>query len=624
MEVIEEVEPERRGLYAGCVGYFDYHGNMDTCIALRTLLAKDGKLYVQAGGGDRRGLGAREGVPGDAAQGGGAAARDRARGDRAMKLLVIDNYDSFTYNLVQYLGELGATLRRRAQRRDPRRRGRPARRRRDRDLARAVHARPRPASASTPSCVTRGGCRSWASAWATSRSARPSAGGSCTPRRSCTARPRRSATAGSDLFAGLPSPFEATRYHSLAVAREGLPERRSSSRPRPRTARSWACATREHPVFGVQFHPESILTRAGQGAARELPAPRARRARARGVMLREALARAVAGERFARDEMRAARARAASRRGAQRRRDRGAAHGAAHARRVARTSWSARPRRCASWRCRCPRRRRTRSTPAAPAATARTRSTSRRSRRSWSRARACRWRSTATAPPRAAAAAPSCSRRSASRSSDARAHGARRARGRLRLPLRARVSPGDGARSRRCARRSASARSSTGSGRSRTRCGVRRQLVGVAEPAQLEPMAAALVELGAERVWVVHSEDGLDEISLAAPTRVLIRGGGVREELRDRARRAVPARGARGARGRRRRRERAASRARVLANEPGPQARRGAAERGRRAVRRRARALARRRREARGAEPRERPRARACSSGWSRSRKAAA
>jgi len=51
MQVIEEVEPERRGLYAGCVGYFDYHGNMDTCIALRTLLVKGGKLYVQAGGG---------------------------------------------------------------------------------------------------------------------------------------------------------------------------------------------------------------------------------------------------------------------------------------------------------------------------------------------------------------------------------------------------------------------------------------------------------------------------------------------------------------------------------------------------------------------------------------------
>ena len=38
-------------MYGGCVGYFDYYGNMDTCIALRTLLVKDGKLFVQAGGG---------------------------------------------------------------------------------------------------------------------------------------------------------------------------------------------------------------------------------------------------------------------------------------------------------------------------------------------------------------------------------------------------------------------------------------------------------------------------------------------------------------------------------------------------------------------------------------------
>lgn len=51
MEIIEELEPERRSFYAGCVGYFSADGSMDNCIALRTGLVKDGKLYIQAGGG---------------------------------------------------------------------------------------------------------------------------------------------------------------------------------------------------------------------------------------------------------------------------------------------------------------------------------------------------------------------------------------------------------------------------------------------------------------------------------------------------------------------------------------------------------------------------------------------
>ncbi len=51
MEIIEELEPVRRGLYGGSVGYIDYRGDMDMCIAIRTLLIKDGQLYVQAGGG---------------------------------------------------------------------------------------------------------------------------------------------------------------------------------------------------------------------------------------------------------------------------------------------------------------------------------------------------------------------------------------------------------------------------------------------------------------------------------------------------------------------------------------------------------------------------------------------
>jgi anthranilate synthase component 1 len=51
MEIIAELEPDRRGVYAGAVGYFDFSGNMDTAIAIRTLVVKDGIAYAQAGGG---------------------------------------------------------------------------------------------------------------------------------------------------------------------------------------------------------------------------------------------------------------------------------------------------------------------------------------------------------------------------------------------------------------------------------------------------------------------------------------------------------------------------------------------------------------------------------------------
>ena len=51
MEIIEELEEEKRGLYGGAVGYFSFNENMDTCIAIRTMIIKDGKVYMQAGAG---------------------------------------------------------------------------------------------------------------------------------------------------------------------------------------------------------------------------------------------------------------------------------------------------------------------------------------------------------------------------------------------------------------------------------------------------------------------------------------------------------------------------------------------------------------------------------------------
>ena len=277
---------------------------------------------------------------------------------------------------------------------------------------------------------------------------------------------------------------------------------------------------------------------------------------------------------------------------------------------------------CASWRCRCPRRPPARSTPAAPAATARTRSTSRPSRRwSW-RARACRSRSTATARPRAAAAAPSCSRRSASRSTippsawraPCREIGIGFLYARACHPAMARVAP---------------VRAALGVRTLFNRLGpltnpmrVRRQLVGVAIAALLEPTLAALVELGAERVWVVHGEDGLDELSLSAPTRV----AAPRRTARARSfvvahGEIVPARRARGARGRRRGGERAHC-ARGARGREGREARRGAAERRGGALRGRTRARRSRDGAKLAAESLdERPRTARCSSAASRSRR---
>ena len=51
MEIIDELEPVKRGIYAGAVGYFSWQGNMDTAIAIRTAVLKDGNIHVQAGGG---------------------------------------------------------------------------------------------------------------------------------------------------------------------------------------------------------------------------------------------------------------------------------------------------------------------------------------------------------------------------------------------------------------------------------------------------------------------------------------------------------------------------------------------------------------------------------------------
>jgi anthranilate synthase/aminodeoxychorismate synthase-like glutamine amidotransferase len=69
---------------------------------------------------------------------------------------------------------------------------------------------------------------------------------------------------GKGVFKGLPSPFEATRYHSLLVKRETFPNNVLEICAETKEGEIMGLRHREYPVHGVQFHPESILTREGK------------------------------------------------------------------------------------------------------------------------------------------------------------------------------------------------------------------------------------------------------------------------------------------------------------------------------------------------------------------------
>ena len=114
MEIIDELEPVRRGLYGGTVGYFGARGDMDQAITIRTLVFRGDEYSYQAGAGI-----VADSVP--AAEYRRSDRKIRCDGTRAQArvgglmsvpgtLLLIDNYDSFTYNLVQAFMVLGAEV----------------------------------------------------------------------------------------------------------------------------------------------------------------------------------------------------------------------------------------------------------------------------------------------------------------------------------------------------------------------------------------------------------------------------------------------------------------------------------------------------------------------------------
>jgi anthranilate synthase component 2 len=175
-----------------------------------------------------------------------------------MKLLVIDNYDSFTYNLVQYLGELGAesdVVRNDAiSVEDVGRRGA------DAIVISPGPCTPNEAGISVPTILEYAGRIPILGVCLGHQSIGQAFGGRVIhAKRLMHGKTSQISHHDTDLFRGLPNPFEATRYHSLAVERESLP---ASLVVTAQTEDGEIMGLRhaQHAVYGVQFHPESILT----------------------------------------------------------------------------------------------------------------------------------------------------------------------------------------------------------------------------------------------------------------------------------------------------------------------------------------------------------------------------
>jgi anthranilate synthase/aminodeoxychorismate synthase-like glutamine amidotransferase len=187
-------------------------------------------------------------------------------------ILVLDNYDSFTYNLVQYLGELGLEI-------DVRRN--------DAIAVDDVEALKPDAIVISPGPCTPADAgisvplvRRWGSSIpilgvCLGHQAIVEAYGGRVVRagRVMHGKTSRVLHDGTDLFRALPSPLEVMRYHSLIADPESLPSALAVTAVAQDDATEiHAIRHREHPVWGVQFHPESVMTPQGKDLLRNFVA----------------------------------------------------------------------------------------------------------------------------------------------------------------------------------------------------------------------------------------------------------------------------------------------------------------------------------------------------------------
>jgi anthranilate synthase/aminodeoxychorismate synthase-like glutamine amidotransferase len=181
-------------------------------------------------------------------------------------LLVIDNYDSFTYNLVQYLGELGAALE--VFRNDAITLDQIAAKRPSHVVISPGPCTPNEAGISVELIKRFAGTVPILGVCLGHQSIGAAFGGDVVrAERLMHGKTSMIHHDGKTIFEGLPNPFEATRYHSLIVKRETLPACLEVS-AETKEGEIMGLRHRRYAVEGVQFHPESILTRPGKDLLR--------------------------------------------------------------------------------------------------------------------------------------------------------------------------------------------------------------------------------------------------------------------------------------------------------------------------------------------------------------------
>jgi anthranilate synthase/aminodeoxychorismate synthase-like glutamine amidotransferase len=178
-------------------------------------------------------------------------------------LLVIDNYDSFTYNLVQYLGELGAAMQ--VHRNDQITLDQIRQLHPDRLLISPGPCTPAEAGLSNdiiktfgPTIPTLGVCLGHQCI------GHVFGGEVVRADRLMHGKTSPIHHNGRELFAGMPNPFTATRYHSLIIKRDTLPACLEITAETKPEGEIMGVRHRTLPIWGVQFHPESILTESGK------------------------------------------------------------------------------------------------------------------------------------------------------------------------------------------------------------------------------------------------------------------------------------------------------------------------------------------------------------------------